>query len=210
MIAAGEFLEWADVFGNLYGTCAPETERLLLGRPRRRPGDRRAGRAAGPRVRPRVRVDLRAAAVVRGARAAAARPQQGQRRGDPAAPRRGVVRGVGLSRLRLRDRQRRTRRRPSTRCGRSSWPSGRACTGCGRSPTRSSTRSPSGTRTDGRSGARHGADRGRRERGRRRLQGRRGRARAAEARPRRGRDPDARGAAVRQAADLRGDHAPAR
>jgi guanylate kinase len=29
MIAAGEFLEWADVFGNLYGTCAPETERLL-------------------------------------------------------------------------------------------------------------------------------------------------------------------------------------
>ena len=29
MIAAGEFLEWADVFGNLYGTCASETERLL-------------------------------------------------------------------------------------------------------------------------------------------------------------------------------------
>jgi guanylate kinase len=29
MIRAGEFLEWADVFGNLYGTSAPETERLL-------------------------------------------------------------------------------------------------------------------------------------------------------------------------------------
>ena len=29
MIAAGEFLEWADVFGNLYGTCASETERML-------------------------------------------------------------------------------------------------------------------------------------------------------------------------------------
>lgn len=29
MIRAGEFLEWADVFGNLYGTCAAETERLL-------------------------------------------------------------------------------------------------------------------------------------------------------------------------------------
>jgi guanylate kinase len=29
MIAGGEFLEWADVFGNLYGTCGPETERLL-------------------------------------------------------------------------------------------------------------------------------------------------------------------------------------
>ena len=29
MIAAGEFLEWAEVFGNLYGTCATDTERLL-------------------------------------------------------------------------------------------------------------------------------------------------------------------------------------
>ncbi len=28
-IAAGEFLEWADVFGNLYGTCASDTERIL-------------------------------------------------------------------------------------------------------------------------------------------------------------------------------------
>jgi len=29
MIAAREFLEWADVFGNLYGTSAADTERLL-------------------------------------------------------------------------------------------------------------------------------------------------------------------------------------
>jgi guanylate kinase len=29
MAAAGEFLEWADVFGNLYGTSAADTERLL-------------------------------------------------------------------------------------------------------------------------------------------------------------------------------------
>jgi guanylate kinase len=29
MIAAGEFLEWADVFGNLYGTRAEDTERML-------------------------------------------------------------------------------------------------------------------------------------------------------------------------------------
>src|SRR3954468_21325747 len=29
MVAAGEFLEWADVFGNLYGTCASDTERML-------------------------------------------------------------------------------------------------------------------------------------------------------------------------------------
>jgi len=29
MIAAGDFLEWADVFGNLYGTSHRETERVL-------------------------------------------------------------------------------------------------------------------------------------------------------------------------------------
>src|SRR5438132_4607289 len=29
MVAVGEFLEWADVFGNLYGTSAADTERVL-------------------------------------------------------------------------------------------------------------------------------------------------------------------------------------
>jgi guanylate kinase len=29
MIARNDFLEWADVFGNLYGTCASDTERML-------------------------------------------------------------------------------------------------------------------------------------------------------------------------------------
>ena len=29
MLAAGEFLEWADVFGNFYGTSAVDTQRLL-------------------------------------------------------------------------------------------------------------------------------------------------------------------------------------
>jgi guanylate kinase len=29
MSRAGEFLEWADVFGNYYGTCAADTERCL-------------------------------------------------------------------------------------------------------------------------------------------------------------------------------------
>ena len=31
MIAEGQFLEWADVFGNFYGTCAADTETLLEG-----------------------------------------------------------------------------------------------------------------------------------------------------------------------------------
>jgi guanylate kinase len=31
MAAGGEFLEWADVFGNLYGTSAADTDRLRLG-----------------------------------------------------------------------------------------------------------------------------------------------------------------------------------
>jgi guanylate kinase len=29
MVSAGEFLEWADVFGNLYGTSALDTDRIL-------------------------------------------------------------------------------------------------------------------------------------------------------------------------------------
>ena len=31
MAAGGEFLEWAEVFGNLYGTCAADTDRMLSG-----------------------------------------------------------------------------------------------------------------------------------------------------------------------------------
>jgi guanylate kinase len=31
MVATGQFLEWAEVFGNLYGTCADDTLRVLEG-----------------------------------------------------------------------------------------------------------------------------------------------------------------------------------
>ena len=82
-----DFLEWADVFGNYYGTAAADVERMLADGPGRRAGDRRAGRAAGEGARRRPHRDLRDAAVVPGARAAAARPQQGHRRADAAPPR---------------------------------------------------------------------------------------------------------------------------
>ena len=85
MIAADAFLEWADVFGNLYGTAAADTRANADSRPGPGARDRRAGRAAGARQVPRDGRHLRAAAVLRGARAAAARPQQGQRDGDAAA-----------------------------------------------------------------------------------------------------------------------------
>ena len=47
MIAEDAFLEWADVFGNLYGTAAADTRRERASGPRPGARDRRAGRAAG-------------------------------------------------------------------------------------------------------------------------------------------------------------------
>ena len=199
----GEFLEWADVFGNLYGTCGAETERLLLGRA----SDvilviDVQGAQAGPRARPRARLRVRAAALVRGSRAAAARPQQGQRRGHPAPAGGGVVGGDGLSRLRLRGRQRRPRR------GRRRAAGDRPRRAGARAPDAAGRRRIIHTFPKRAQDCRaHGPDCSRRQRRRRRLQGRRARARAAEARPRGGRHHDPRRAAVRGTADLRGDHA---
>src|SRR4051812_49763876 len=31
MVQAGEFLEWASLYGHLYGTCAADTDRMLAG-----------------------------------------------------------------------------------------------------------------------------------------------------------------------------------
>ena len=86
MVAADAFLEWADVFGNLYGTCAADAEReLAAGRDLVLVIDVQGARQVRLRCAGHGR-HLRAAAVVRGARAAPARPQQGLGRGDAAAP----------------------------------------------------------------------------------------------------------------------------
>ena len=77
MIAAGDFLEWADVFGNLYGTCASDTDRMLeAGQDVVLVIDvqgarqvREQGIAGGDRVRD--------ASFVRRSRAAPPRPEQG-------------------------------------------------------------------------------------------------------------------------------------
>ena len=91
MIARNEFLEWADVFGNFYGTARADTEALLAS------GQdvvlvidvQGAKQVKAQRRRPHL--DLRAAAVVRDARAAAARAQHRQRGATCSAgwPRRG-------------------------------------------------------------------------------------------------------------------------
>ncbi len=64
MIERGEFLESADVFGNLYGTSRVDTEAAAGLGPGRGAGDRRAGRRASEAERHRSDVDFRAAAVV--------------------------------------------------------------------------------------------------------------------------------------------------
>ena len=76
MVERHDFLEWADVFGNLYGTV-PVRYRGSAGiGAGRRAGDRRAGCAAGARQRHRSHGDLRPAALVPGPGAAVARPQR--------------------------------------------------------------------------------------------------------------------------------------
>ena len=86
MIARDRFLEWADVFGNLYGTCWADTERIL-----------ESGQnlvlvidVQGARKVRRRGIETTAVFVMppsfAGARTAAARPQQGQRGRHPAAP----------------------------------------------------------------------------------------------------------------------------
>ena len=180
MIAAREFLEWADVFGNYYGTSAADVERMLAAGQDVVLGDRRAGRAAGEGARRRSHRDLRAAAVVRGARAAAARPQQGHRGADAAPAGDGPRRGRRATSTTTTSWSTTSSSRPSCGCRRSSPPSDRATH---RMRTRRRGDHPDASNPETR--ARHGTDRPRRLRRHRRLQGGRNRARPAEAGPRR-------------------------
>ena len=117
MVARDGFLEWADVFGNLYGTGRQETER------RWRAGvdlvlviDVQGARQVRARMPERGR-HLPAAAVVRDSREPAARPLPGRGAGPSGG---GCDGRAGRSRrgrrIRLRRRERRTRRGASARC----------------------------------------------------------------------------------------------
>ena len=102
MIATGEFLEWADVFGNLYGTAAADTTRCLES------GDdvvlvidvQGARKVRGTGL-PHVAIFVLPPSYQR-ARAAASRPQQGHRRRHSASSAGGPRGGLGVRGVRLR------------------------------------------------------------------------------------------------------------
>ena len=134
MIGEEAFLEWADVFGNYYGTSAADTEAVLARRRGRGARHRRAGRPAGPRAgasrpsassccRPRRRSSSSGCA-------AAARTA----RSRSAAARRGVPRGRASSRSTSTSSSTTSWTRRSSGCRRSSPPSARGCNACGRRP----------------------------------------------------------------------------
>ena len=105
----GEFLEHAQVFDNYYGTGRAQVEALRNAGPRRDPRDRLAGRAAGPQGAARLPAPSSSCRRRASARDAAAQPQDGQRRGDRAAPAGFDCRYVALRGVRPRGRERRLR-----------------------------------------------------------------------------------------------------
>ena len=108
MVQQDAFLEWADVFGNLYGTGRQDTEQLLAtGLDLVLVIDVQGARQVRQRMTDAVE-RLRPAAVVRGARAAAARPEPGFGAGHRPAAGDGPVGSVGRRRIRLRGGQRRS------------------------------------------------------------------------------------------------------
>ncbi len=109
MVAADAFLEWADVFGNLYGTCAEDAEReLAAGRDLVLVIDVQGARQVRARCPGTVGVFVLPPSL-RGARAAAARPQQGFGRSHAAPVAHGAGRSGRVRRVRLRGRERRAR-----------------------------------------------------------------------------------------------------
>ena len=85
MVANSELLEWAEVFGNLYGTPRAPVERALAaGRDVLFDIDWQGTQQLREKVEADVASDLRAAAVDRRSRAAAAHARAGFRRGDRA------------------------------------------------------------------------------------------------------------------------------
>ena len=125
MVREGAFLEWADVFGNYYGTGAADTE-ACWPRGGRGAGDRRAGRAAG--AQPRASRPS-ASSCCRRRRPCSSSGCAGRSKDSEEQIRRRLevarARGRRVRAVRVRGRQRRARRRPSSGCGPSCWRSGR-------------------------------------------------------------------------------------
>ena len=131
MIAADAFLEWADVFGNLYGTGAADAERELAGgrdlvlvidvQGARQVRQRYAPRSASSCCRRRSRCSSSGCAAA--ARTPKRRCSGGCRRRGTKSPRSSNTTTSSST----------TSSRPaSIGCGRSCWPSGRGCDPPGR------------------------------------------------------------------------------
>ncbi len=130
MVADGEMLEHAEVFGNLYGSPKAPVEAAIDGGARRAVRHRLAGRPADPQLGagPRRGVDLRAAAVDCRTGTPAAQPGSGQRRGDRRADAEKPGRDQPLGGIRLCAGQSTISTWPPKSCARSCGPNACAAT----------------------------------------------------------------------------------